>query len=54
MKFSDIFWTMTLIRHASRPDSSDDDGFGGKEENLGCGCLTVIIMLIVGACIIFG
>lgn len=54
MKFSDIFLTMTLIKLATRPEPSDDDGFGGKEENLGCGCLAVIIMLIVGACIIFG
>ena len=54
MKFSDIFWTITLVKSARCPDSSDDDGFGGKEENFGCGCLAVIIMLIVGSCIIFG
>ena len=49
MKFSDIFLTATLVKLANRPEHS-----GGDDDYSGCGCLAVIIMLIVGACIIFG
>ena len=47
MKFSDIFWTITLVKSASRPDSSDDVGDG----NSGFGCalaiFTALLVIIV-------
>jgi hypothetical protein len=48
MKFSDIFWTMALVRLASRPSPPDN----GKDDNsAGCSCL---IAIVIALALIFG
>lgn len=44
MKFTDILWTMALVRLASRPSPPDN----GKDDNsAGCGCLIAIVIAAV-------
>jgi hypothetical protein len=52
MKFSEILWTMTLIKLATRPEPSGN----GDNDNFGAGCglaIFIAFLLIFGIFAIF-
>lgn len=48
MKFTDILWTMALVRLASRPSPPDN---GKGDDPAGCSCLLAIV---IAAALILG